>query len=161
MELEGSLQAALAASAFLLNSDGDVASAHRLLVPAIQSRPRPDEGADPLLEEALNTLMMVCYYGGQADLWQRFHEIADTVTIPLEVIQHSKTFADPARATHADRGARRGDQALARMDPTRIVRTGSRRSTSIGWAAVGSAVARGRGRARGRRRRVGAPRPDH
>jgi ATP/maltotriose-dependent transcriptional regulator MalT len=125
-ELEGSLQAALAASAFLLNSDGDVASAHRLLVRAIEGRPSADDGADPLLEEALNTLMMVCYYGGTPDLWQPFHEIADSVSGPLEVIQHSKTYADPARATQADLATL--DAAIESLagesDPTRIVRTG-------------------------------------
>ena len=38
VELEGSLQAAVAASAFLLNADGDIATAHRLLVGAIEGR---------------------------------------------------------------------------------------------------------------------------
>ena len=126
VELEGSLQAAVAASTFLLNADGDVATAHRLLVRAIEVRPGADNDADPLFEEALNTLMMVCYYGGQADLWQPFREIADTVTAPLEVIQHSKTFADPARATSADLATLDAAiESLAReSDPTRIVRTG-------------------------------------
>jgi DNA-binding CsgD family transcriptional regulator len=125
-ELEGSLQAALAASAFLLNSDGDVSSAHRLLVRAIEARSGQDEAAGPLLEEALNTLMMVCYYGGTPDLWQPFHEIADTVPAQLEVIQHSRTYADPARASQADLATLDAAiEALAReSDPTRIVRTG-------------------------------------
>ena len=76
VDLEGSLQAAVAASAFLLNADGDIATANRLLVRAIETRVGAYDNADPLLEEALNTLMMVCYYGGTADLWQPFHEIA-------------------------------------------------------------------------------------
>jgi len=128
--LEGSLQAAVAASAFLLNADGDIETAHRLLVRAIETRVGSDgggaDGADPWLEEALNTLMMVCYYGGKAALWQPFHTIADSVRAPLAVIQHSKTYADPVRTTPAD--VAQLESAIAALvhetDPTRIVRTG-------------------------------------
>ena len=125
VDLEGSLQAAVAASAFLLNADGDVATAHRLLVRATETRVEAHAGADPLLEEALNTLMMVCYYGGRADLWQPFHEIARGVRVPLAVIQNSRTFADPVRTALA--GLRSLEAAIAALaresDPTRIVRT--------------------------------------
>lgn len=126
VDLEGSLQAALAASAFLMNSDGDIATAHRLLVHAIEGRLSADDGADPLFEEALNTLMMVCYYGGTPDLWQPFHEIADAVRVPLAVIQHSKTYADPVRTALTDVAILEAEiEALAQeTDPTRIVRTG-------------------------------------
>jgi DNA-binding CsgD family transcriptional regulator len=125
-DLEGSLQAALAASAFLMNSDGDIATAHRLLVHAIESRLAADEGADPLFEEALNTLMMVCYYGGTPSLWQPFHEIAAAVKVPLAVIQHSKTYADPVRTASTDVAILEAEiEALAQeTDPARIVRTG-------------------------------------
>ena len=47
VELEGSLQAAVAASAFLLNADGDIATAHRLLVRAIETRVSAHDDADP------------------------------------------------------------------------------------------------------------------
>jgi DNA-binding CsgD family transcriptional regulator len=125
-ELAGSLQAALAASAFLMNSDGDIATAHRLLVSAIESRVHADDGTDPLLEEALNTLMMVCYYGGTPDLWQPFHEIAENVGVPLAVIQNSKTYADPVRTASTDLALLDAAiESLAReSDPTRIVRIG-------------------------------------
>jgi DNA-binding CsgD family transcriptional regulator len=103
-EPEGSLQAALAASAFLMNSDG----------------------VNPLFEEALNTLMMVCYYGGTPTLWQPFHQIAEAVRVPLAVIQHSKTYADPVRTALTDVAILEAEiEALTQeMDPTRIVRTG-------------------------------------
>jgi DNA-binding CsgD family transcriptional regulator len=125
VDLEGSLQAAVAASAFLLNADGDVATAHRLLVQAIQTRVGVHDGDDPLLEEALNTLMMVCYYGGTADLWQPFHEIVRSVRVPMAVIQNSKTFADPVRtALTGLKSLEAAIEALAwETDPTRIVRT--------------------------------------
>src|SRR5690606_35180055 len=116
---------AVAASAFLLNADGDIATAHRLLVRAIESRVGTDDGADPPLEEALNTLMMVCYYGGTADLWQPFHEIAERVGVPLAVIQNSKTYADPVRTALTELAPLEAaiDALAWESDPTRIVRT--------------------------------------
>ncbi|MGH2446633.1 MAG: ATP-binding protein [Candidatus Limnocylindria bacterium] len=124
-ELEGSLQAAIAASTFLLMADGDITTAHRLLVRAIENRGHAEDVADPLLDEALNTLMMVCYYGGGGDLWQPFHEIARAERAPLAAIQHSKTYADPARA--ALRDVARLEASIAALaqesDPTHIVRT--------------------------------------
>src|SRR6185437_56178 len=126
VDLDGSLQAAVAASAFLLNADGDIDTAHRLLVRAIEARVGARDDADPLLEEALNTLMMVCYYGGTADLWRPFHEIAGNVRGPLAVIQNSKTYADPVRtALTALSPLEAAIEALAQeSDPTRIVRIG-------------------------------------
>ena len=124
--VEGSLQAAAAASSFLLNADGDIATGHRLLVRAIETRVGAHDSADPMLEEALNTLMMVCYYGGTADLWQSFHAIAGSISVPLAVIQHSKTYADPVRTALQDVAVLEATiEALAgESDPTRIVRTG-------------------------------------
>ena len=64
VELEGSLQAAVAASVFLLNTDGDVATAHHLLVGAIEARQGALDARDPVIAEALHSLLMVCTYGG-------------------------------------------------------------------------------------------------
>ena len=126
IELEGSLQAAVAASVFLLNADGDIATAHGLLVRAIENRGHAEEGAEPLLDEALNTLMMICYYGGGGDLWQPFHEIARTVSVPLAAIQNSTTYADPARTAASDLSLLDStiESLAGEADPTRIVRTG-------------------------------------
>jgi DNA-binding CsgD family transcriptional regulator len=126
VELEASLQAAVAASAFLLNADGDIATAHRLLVRAIESRDSKHDGADPVLEEALHTLMMVSYYGGQADLWHPFRQIAERTRVPLSAVQNSKTFADPAHAGVT--ALQELESAIATLasepDPTRIIRIG-------------------------------------
>ncbi len=98
-ELEGSLQAAVAASVSLLQSDGDVATAHRLLVAALESRKGDLDARDPVVAEALYSLMWVCRYGGEEDLWQSFEdEMARSVSIPLFLDLCSKTFADPAHA---------------------------------------------------------------
>jgi len=126
VELDGSLQAAMAASAYLMQADGDVSMAHRLLVRAIESRDRARDNADPVVEEALHALMMLCYYGGRADLWEPFETIALTVTAPLAVVQNSKTFADPVRtAWEALAPLEAAINGLAQdSDPTRIVRIG-------------------------------------
>jgi DNA-binding CsgD family transcriptional regulator/tetratricopeptide (TPR) repeat protein len=125
-EIEGSLQVALAAAAFLLNGDGDITTAHRLLVRAIENRIGASDETDPLLDEALNTLMMLCYYGGNADLWQPFHEITARIPRPNPVVQNSKTFADPVRTGLEAIGLL--DSAIrdlgSQSDPTQIVRTG-------------------------------------
>jgi DNA-binding CsgD family transcriptional regulator len=125
-ELEGSLQAAVAASAFLLHSDGDVAMAHRLLVSAIENRGAANDGADLVLEEALNSLMMVCYYGGRAELWQPFDAIARTEGVPPAVIQISRTFADPGRTALAAVPPLEAtiERLAHEADPKWIVRTG-------------------------------------
>jgi DNA-binding CsgD family transcriptional regulator len=98
MAVEGSLQAAVAASAFLLNADGDVATAHHLLVGAIESRQGRLDARDPVLAEALHSLLMVCTYG-EEELWRPFEEaMARTEGIPVALYLNSKTFADPAHA---------------------------------------------------------------
>jgi DNA-binding CsgD family transcriptional regulator len=128
VDLEGSLQAAVAASSFLLNSDGDIATAHRLLVHAIESRQGAPDARDPVLAEALHSLLMVCTYGSEEELWRPFEDaIARTDGIPVALYLNSRTFADPARA---------GATALAKLesaiaaladesDPTQITRIGT------------------------------------
>ena len=97
-EIEGSLQAAVAASSFLLWADGDAATAHRLLVGAIEGRKGVLDARDPVLAEALYALLMVCT-NGEEHLWQAFeHAIARTDGIPVALDLASKILADPARA---------------------------------------------------------------
>ena len=115
-ELEGSLQAAVAASAFLLNADGDVATAHRLLVGAIEGRQGVIDARDPVVAEALHSLLMVCTYGWKEDLWRPFEDaMARTEGIPLALDLNSKTFADPVHCRGAcARGTRLGDRRARR-----------------------------------------------
>jgi DNA-binding CsgD family transcriptional regulator len=124
-ELAGSLQSAVAAAAFLLQA-GDVSAAHRLLVRAIETRLHADPAADPFLEEALHSLMMLCYYGGQADLWDPFEAITASLDAPLAVIRNSRTFADPVRTGIAALPALEAtiDTLDRETDPAQIVRTG-------------------------------------
>ena len=68
----GSLAAAVAGAYHLLNSDGDVDSAHRLMTGAIETLPI---WATPMTKssiEGLYTLLLVCFFGGRAYLWGPF-----------------------------------------------------------------------------------------
>jgi DNA-binding CsgD family transcriptional regulator/tetratricopeptide (TPR) repeat protein len=126
-EVDGSLQAAVAASAFLLQGDGDVATAHRLLVGALDSREGILDARDPVLAEALYSLMMVCSYGGSEELWQPFEAaLARSDGIPVALDLSSKTFADPARSGEALEALESAVSALAdEADPTQIIRIGT------------------------------------
>ena len=127
VELEGSLQAAVAASAFLLSADGDVATAHRLLVGAIESREGVIDARDPVVAEALHSLLMVCTYGWKEALWRPFEAaMARAEGIPLALFLNSKTFADPV---HSESSALEAlDSAIAALpdesDPKQIIRIG-------------------------------------
>ena len=127
VELEGSLQAAVAASAFLLQADGDVATAHRLLVRAIEGREGVIDARDPILAEALFSLLLVCTYGGEEQLWQPFEEaMARTQGIPVTLDLNRRIFADPAYTeTAALEALDSAIDALAdEPDSTQIIRVG-------------------------------------
>ncbi|MEN3357750.1 MAG: hypothetical protein V7637_1732 [Mycobacteriales bacterium] len=100
-ERAGSLAAAVAASAHLLNGDGDIDTAHRLLAGAIEVMPGPYDAHDGILMDALFTLLLVCFFGGRAELWKSFDAALARVTprAPAALAVLSRTFADPARAT--------------------------------------------------------------
>jgi DNA-binding CsgD family transcriptional regulator len=126
-ELKESLQAAVAASSLLLNADGDVDTAHRLLVGAIESRADSTDLSDAVLEEALYTLMVVCLFAGRAEPWQAFDEVIAHVKphVSASVSLTSKIIADPARTAAA--ALEELDVAIQELahevDPSRIVRT--------------------------------------
>ena len=125
----GSLQAAAAAAFLLLNSDGDVDTAHRLLVGAIESAGRSHAPDDRALTEALHILLTVCWFGGgRGELWQPFQEGMSLLgpSAPMLLTLCASIFADPARTT-ADALAeldRLIGEIDAESDPARIVRTG-------------------------------------
>jgi len=123
-----SLAAAVAASSYLLNGYGDIDTAHRLLAGAIEMNQGPYDAGDHTLIEALYTLLLVCFFGGRADLWEPFDRVIGQVTprVP-EVLQVlSRTFCDPARTALPALGEL--DAAIAGLggeaDPVHIVRVG-------------------------------------
>ena len=95
----GSLAGAVASAYHLLNGDGDVDTAHRLLVGAIESLPDPADAHDEVLVEAIYNLLEVCFFGGRADLWPPFHRAIGRLEpqAPTFLGLLAKTIPDPAR----------------------------------------------------------------
>ncbi|WP_167449924.1 ATP-binding protein [Streptomyces hyaluromycini] len=116
---------AVAAALHLLNSYGDIDTAHRLLSGAIALQPEPYDLSDVTLLEALSTLFMVCVHAGRSELWADFDAtLAKCTSVPDTVRLMRATFGDPARARPADWA--RLDAAVRALpgtpDPVRIVR---------------------------------------
>ena len=124
-QFTGSLQAAVTAAFVLLNGDGNVETAHRLLVGAIEST---SEVSETVLEEALHVLALLCFFGGRAELWAPFNAVLELLepSLPRTVYLLSTCFADPLyRAAPA---LPQLDQAIAELateaDPTVILKVG-------------------------------------
>ncbi|MEV5750401.1 AAA family ATPase [Actinoallomurus sp. NPDC052308] len=124
----GPLSTAVAGAYQLLHADGDVDTAHRLLTTAIHHLDDPRDAHDKVLIEALYTLLMICFFGGRADLWPSLRTTVDRLTPrPPELLAIlSATFSDPARLTPAMLA--RADASVAdlgrQVSPARIIRTG-------------------------------------
>ena len=119
----GSLAAAVAAAHGLLNGDGDVDTAHRLLVGAINSQAGRPDTSDAVFIEALHTLLLVCSFGGRPELWEPFYAALPPQP-PTVLYLWTHTLADPAHAAVLALGAL--DDVIARLaeeaDPVQIVR---------------------------------------
>ncbi|MEW2290789.1 AAA family ATPase [Streptomyces sp. NPDC047841] len=127
-ELRGSLQAAVATAHVLLNRDGDVASAHRLLIGALTARHDRSDGGDVLLE-AVRTLHRTCAVAGRPDFWTAFHTTLAQLALPLPPLVRlpGEVYADSARAApealaHLDAAVRDLHQE---SNPTWIERVGA------------------------------------
>ncbi|WP_345127214.1 ATP-binding protein, partial [Streptomyces chiangmaiensis] len=68
-----SLHFAAAAVQLLLNSDGDVRTAHRLLAGAIAEGKHGYDATNVALTDALHLLLLLCFYGGSPEMWEPFH----------------------------------------------------------------------------------------
>jgi DNA-binding CsgD family transcriptional regulator len=98
----GALAAALASAYHLLNGDGDVDAAHRLLVGALEMFPDTNVAGDAhkdILIEAVYTLLEICHWGLRADLWPPFWRGMERLGphVPSFLALLSKTVPDPAR----------------------------------------------------------------
>ncbi|MDT7788753.1 MAG: hypothetical protein QOF58_7172, partial [Pseudonocardiales bacterium] len=124
----GSMEITVAAAHLLLNGDGDLDTAHRLLSSAIDMLPRPYNAADPALLEALHTLLQLCFFGGRPELWPPFDAALTQLepSIPPLLALQRDTFRDPVRT--AGGALERLDAAIADLpgetDQVRIVRVG-------------------------------------
>ena len=120
---------AISIGAFLLiNGEGDMDTAHRLLTGAIATQAGRYDPNDRALIEALYTLCTVCTFGGRAELWDPFHRalarIAPDGSTGLSLC--ARLFADPARATPAavDELETMINRLHDQSDPAAIVRIG-------------------------------------
>jgi DNA-binding CsgD family transcriptional regulator len=125
-DLTGSVEAAVAASYLLMHADGDIDTAHRLLVGAIEhvdGQPPSDQTA----EEALRTLSMASYYGGRPELWERFNRVIDRFTGEhiLQARFRAELIGDPVRSSPEALSWLDAEiPSLAEeLDPSKILRT--------------------------------------
>jgi hypothetical protein len=146
----GALAAAVASTYHLLNGDGDVATAHRLMVGAIETLADPRGAHNKVLIEGLYTLLLVCFFGGRPQLWQPFDAaISRLRPRPPELLGIlAKTFSDPVRLALPVLG--RLDALIAGLSqetiPARIMRTGI--AAAYLDRLPGTVVAGGAGRTR-------------
>ena len=94
------LLTAVAAAFVLLNGDGDVITAHRLLTQAIEDQARPYRiSGDTGVFEAVSGLFLMCRLAGRPELWMSFHAaisgFAPDVSRDLYLL--GQTCADPVR----------------------------------------------------------------
>jgi DNA-binding CsgD family transcriptional regulator len=93
------LLTAVAAAFVLLNGDGDVITAHRLLTQAIEDQARPDRISDTGVFEAVSGLFLMCRLGGRPELWISFHAAMRGFApdVPEDLYLLGQTCADPVR----------------------------------------------------------------
>lgn len=120
-----SAETAIATSFVLLNGDGDITTAHRLLLGAIETADGRD--ISPVTaEEALRTLVLVCHFGGRAELWESLdrHLINFGPELPASLYLSATLAADPARSPRSalDRLDAEVESLTPLADSTEIVR---------------------------------------
>ena len=125
-EHAGALAGAVAGAYYLLNGDGEIDLAHRLLVSAIESVPDPTDARNKQLHEALYNLLGICFFGGRSELFSPLEAaLARLDPRPPELLEIVvRTFGDPVRADPAilDRLDRQIDRLRTEPTPARAVR---------------------------------------
>jgi DNA-binding CsgD family transcriptional regulator len=111
-----SLLATVTGAFMLLNGDGDVLTAHRLLTQAIEDQTERGQTEQGQTEQgqtgstglfglagALSALFLVCRLGGRANLWVPFHATVSrfAAELPAELYLLSQAHADPAHTALA------------------------------------------------------------
>ncbi|MFJ7495172.1 AAA family ATPase [Streptomyces sp. NPDC097727] len=124
-----SLRSATAAVQLLLNNDGDLATAHRLLVGAIEEGDHGFDAEDPALIDALHFLLLLCNYGAREELWIPYYAAVSRLrpAPPPLLLVAARTWGDPA---HADAATLHEldaiiDGATKETDPARVIRVGT------------------------------------
>ncbi|WP_127506417.1 ATP-binding protein [Actinoplanes solisilvae] len=124
-----SLHAGTAAALLMINGDGDVPTAHRLLSGAIEMGDHDWRADDPALDEAMHTLLLLSWYAGRAEHWAVFHRNMNRIRpAPPDILAvMSRTFPDPVRTGTAARAQL--DALISTLpdegDLTRVMRIGT------------------------------------
>jgi DNA-binding CsgD family transcriptional regulator len=126
-EIAGSLQTAVVAAYVLLSGEGDVDTAHRLLVSALDAVDTIDAKEYPpgkAIAEALQTLLFVCLGAARPELWPAFYAAVARLAPPLPSVLDLQTrlLGDPVRT--AAGALPELDAEIARLideaDPVRV-----------------------------------------
>ncbi|MFF5408494.1 AAA family ATPase [Streptomyces misionensis] len=124
-----SLHAAAATVQLLLNSDGDVSTAHRVLVGTIEDGAHGYDAGNAALVDALHLLALLCIYAGSPERWAPFHAALSRLRPgPPELLSLvGQLYSDPAYV--GPETLRRLDRvvhgAASETDPAQIVRIGT------------------------------------
>ncbi|MEO8453465.1 MAG: helix-turn-helix transcriptional regulator [Gemmatimonadota bacterium] len=113
----------MAAAYALLDGDGDIVTAHRLLVGVIEVSERRFDPDDPFLVEALHVLFQICLWAEGGDLFPPFDAVVSDLgqTLPESLWFQNVVLRDPARVSTT--ALARLDQAIAGLDlETDVVR---------------------------------------
>jgi DNA-binding CsgD family transcriptional regulator len=98
-----SLDAAVASSFVILNADGDVDTAHRVLAGALDVVSQEEPHPTFQIKAALLTLLYVCFFSGRLRLWTVFDALISRLNNPeldsVSLMRH--THSDPAGADEA------------------------------------------------------------
>ncbi|MEV0486204.1 AAA family ATPase [Streptomyces sp. NPDC050508] len=123
----GPLVAAVAAAHhILLSGEGDLDTAHRLLVGAIDMQHQPYDATDPTMIDALYTLAWLCQSSQRTELWKPLHRALGLLKpeVPDQLALTLSTMADPARTAPPALG--KLDEVIASLDqeadPVRVIR---------------------------------------
>ncbi|MER6066370.1 AAA family ATPase [Streptomyces sp. NPDC001792] len=122
----GSLHSVAAAAYVLINGDGDVETAHTLLVDAIENGDHGYDASRTDLVEALHTLLMMCWFAGREDFWPPLYAAIDRLRPqpPELLLLMSRTLPDAARTSPGERRrlAALIDRQHEWREPHRLVR---------------------------------------
>lgn len=98
-DADTSLHSAAATALLILNEDGDVETAHRLLVCAIETEDHRYQADNIALVDALHALALISFFGARRDLWLPYYRAIEKLSpsAPPVLSALGKTFSDPAR----------------------------------------------------------------
>ncbi|MFE3906369.1 hypothetical protein ACFXPY_40520 [Streptomyces sp. NPDC059153] len=122
-----SLRSATAAVQPVPNSDGDLTTAHRLLVGAIEEGNHGYDAKGPALIDALHFLLL-CNYGAREEPWTSCYAAVSRLRpSPPRLSVSARTWGDPAHADVATLWELDEiiDSTTKETDPARVVRVGT------------------------------------